>query len=335
MPREGPLFRGEPRNNPLEKTVRQKRGPLLFSRWGVFAFVVCVACGAKPPSPSLAARVNGESITLGQWAEERRFLGDPNADGTEALDVLTDQALLGQEGQRLGLQFSAADGANALAAALQGVDPDVLESSLKDLGLTRDQWQARVMRGAKADAAVEWALRGQLQTNGQEVQDRYWEHLLLYRLPPRRILRQIFTHTRSSAESALRELDMGEPFASVATTQGQGPEAANAGLLGPQSRAQLPKALAKGAWALKPGTYSPIVASHWGYHIFYLEGLLPGDPGGFTEAAPAARAALVLDKEQSAYRSLLARLRQSAVIEHFTVLEPPKVAPIHPEKGMS
>jgi parvulin-like peptidyl-prolyl isomerase len=303
----------------------------------VAASLAALALAACAPvkAPPLAARVNGEPITLAQWGEERSFLGGADPDGTEALDDLIDQTLILQEGRRLGFTFADADRAAAVAAAMRGVDPVLLDASLKDLGLTRGQWEARVGRSAEVDAVIDLAVRRGLQVSGQEVQDRYWEHLLAYRKRPRRVLRQIYTRTRPAAESAMRELEMGEPFASVAATQGQGPEADQGGLLGPLTRDQIPKALSKAAWALKPGTYSPIVASHWGYHILYFDSLLPEDPGGPDEAAPAARATLLLDKEQAAYREWLARLREAAVIEPLNVLGPLKPEPLTQEKGMS
>jgi parvulin-like peptidyl-prolyl isomerase len=281
------------------------------------------------------ARVNGEPITVARWDEERRFLGDPASDGAEALDGLIDQALIIQEGRRIGVGFSDADRAQALAQAMDGVDPDVLDMALKDLGLTRRQWMDRVAESAEADAVVDAAVLDQLQVSGQEVQDRYWEHLLAYRKAPRRVLRQIYTRTRPAAEDAMRELELGEPFTAVAAAQGQGPEAAQEGLLGAEARDQLPRALADAAWALKPGTYSPIVASHWGYHILYLESLLPEDAGSLDEAAPAARTALLLDMEQASYRTWLARLREAAVIEHLSVPEAPGPSLVQREKGMS
>ncbi|HTB22348.1 MAG TPA: peptidyl-prolyl cis-trans isomerase [bacterium] len=310
-------------------------GGLRSGLWAILLACGLAACAPPKQGPPLAARVNGEPITVAQWNQECRFLGDLDPDGTEALDGLIDQVLILQEGRRLGLTFGDADRAKALAEGMDGVDPALLDSSLKVRGLTREEWQDRVVREAEADAAVELAMRGRLQVSDQEVQDGYWEHLLLYRRSPRRVLRQIFTRTRPAAEGAMRELEMGDPFSEVAAAQGQGPEAAQGGLLGPVSRDELPKALIKAAWALKPGTYSPIVASHWGYHILYLESLVPGDPGSLEEAAPAARAALLLDKEQVSYRAWLARLREAAVIERTTVLEPLKPAPVPTEKGMS
>jgi peptidyl-prolyl cis-trans isomerase C len=300
---------------------------LMLSLWALSG------CSARP-AVALAARVNGEPITVDQWQEEQRFLGGPAADGAEALNGLIDQALTLQEGRRLGLRFDDADRAKALALAMDGVDAEVLDASLKDLGLTQAQWRDRVVRCAEAAAVVDAAVAGKLQASDQEVRDRYWEHLLLYRKSSRRVLRQIFTRTRPAAEGAMRELEMGEPFAGVASEEGQGPEAASAGLLGALTRDQLPKSLSRAAWALKPGTYSPIVASHWGYHILYLESLLPSDAGTLEEAAPAARADLLLDKEQASYRAWLARLREAAVIEHFAVLEPLKTETVQPEKGM-
>ncbi|MGH7443102.1 MAG: peptidylprolyl isomerase [bacterium] len=281
------------------------------------------ACSTRS-APPLVARVNGEPITVAQWNLERRFTGPQDTDGAQALDDLVDSALILQQGRRLGLRFGSAERDRALAEAMAGSDPEVLKQSLQGLGLSLIQWQDRVVRAAKVDAAISLALDPGLKASRQEILDRYWDHLLQYRSPARRVLRQIYTHRRSAAESALNALELGEPFAKVAAAQGQGPEAAQGGLLGAIARNELPKALARVAWKLKPGTYSPIVASHWGYHIFYNEGSVPADSGSPEEAAPRARADLLLAKEQLAYRNWLAHLRETAVIKLESAAKAPE-----------
>lgn len=273
-------------------------------------------CGAAPGSPALV-RVNGEGITQAQLDEECAFLGAAAPDRYDVLETLVDQALVLQEGRRAGAGLSKEQAEAALALALAGTDQKLLEDGLRARGLSLEAWRSRLRRSFDADEAVRLLVRRDLDVSRQEVQDRYWERITSYRSPERRILRQIFTKTRSAAESAMRELELGEAFSEVAQRRGQGPEAANGGLLGPMSQSQLPKALAKASQALKPGDYGPIVASHWGYHILYLEQKVPAESDSLDQAAPKARAELLRDKEQMVYQAWLARLRERAVIERL------------------
>jgi parvulin-like peptidyl-prolyl isomerase len=301
------------------------------------ATALFLASCSNPPAARLAARVNGEPITMEQWHLEQRFLEAMHQDASQALDGLIDQALILQEGARLGLRFNGDDRAAAESRAMQGVDPDLLATGLQANGLTRAQWTERLVRAYEADEVVRLAVRNNLEISRQEVQDHYWENITQYRRPERRVLRQIYTRTRSRAESAMRELELGEPFAGVAASQGQGPEAASQGLLGTLARSQLPQSLAKAAWALKAGTFSPIVASHWGYHILYCESLLPAESDSLDDAAPKARASLLLEKEKVFYQAWLARLREGAEIEHLAEPEAPadKPHPVKTKKGRS
>jgi parvulin-like peptidyl-prolyl isomerase len=308
-----------------------KARPLFLARCAAPGFFMLLAACAAPPNPPVAVRVNGEAITLAQVDEERRFLDFADQDDASALDNLVDQALILQEGRRMGARFAPGDPSAAEALALQGTEVRLLDEALKAKGLTHKQWAARILRAYEADRVVNLAVRANLEVDKQEVQDQYWTHLLMYRRPERRVLRQIFTRARSTAEGAMRALELGEPFAEAAAQLGQGPEASVQGLIGSYSRGQLPRPLSQAAFDLKPGTFSPIVASPWGYHILYYESRLAPESDTLDQAAPKARATLLAAKEQIFYQAWLARLREQAVLERP---QNPAPAPSNP-KGTS
>ncbi|HXC64882.1 MAG TPA: peptidyl-prolyl cis-trans isomerase [bacterium] len=300
-------------------------------RWAGLALALGLA-GCRPAPQELPlVRVNGEAITPSQLREEQAFLGDAAPGQDEALDSLVDQALILQEAKRLGLKLSDDDRKNAEALALAGTDEGLLEASLKAQGLTLAAWRERLDRAALADATVQADVRSHLEVGRQEVQDHYWEHITAYRSPARRVLRQIYTRRRNEAESAERQLDLGEPFSQVAKAQGQGPEAADGGLLGPEAASELPKSLGRAVADLKPGQRSAILASHWGYHILLCESVQPAVSLSLEEAAPRAQATLLRDKERDLYRAWLARLRESAVIERLNPLPAPAPASSRPQ----
>lgn len=93
-------------------------------------------------------------------------------------------------------------------------------------------------------------------------------------------LAQIVTYPRYSDETVFelkeRLLDLrkrvqeGEDFGTLAILYSEAPEAARRGEIGFMMRAQLDKAYADAAWALKPGQVSKIVESSFGYHIIQM-----------------------------------------------------------------
>jgi parvulin-like peptidyl-prolyl isomerase len=271
------------------------------------------ACAPRPAEAPLLS-VNGEPITPSQLKREQAFLGEAGGTAQEVLDALVDQALVLQEGRRLGVRLSADDLRSAEALALAGTDPALFKASLQERGLSYDDWRRRMAQAALAEQAVQVAVRSHLEVGRQEIQDHYWENITAYRSPVKRVLRQLFTRTRGQAEAAERELELGEPFAAVAQARGQGPEAAAGGLLGPVAVANLPKVLAKAAAELKPGGRSRILASHWGYHLLACDALEAAQSLSLEAASPRAHARLLKEKEQDQYRLWLARLREAAVI---------------------
>jgi parvulin-like peptidyl-prolyl isomerase len=193
---------------------------------------------------------------------------------------------------------------------------------LAERGVSLKEWHDRLAEAALADEVVRHAVRSNVDIGRQEIQDYYWEHLPLFRHSDRKVLRQIFTKTRAEGEAALREVQLGEPFPAVAARRGQGPEAAQGGLLGPLSKAQLPKPLADAAQKLKAKQVSPLVRSPWGWHLLYVEALDPAEGDSLDQATPKAQARLLRDKEQLLYQLWLGRLREQAKIEHLAALAP-------------
>jgi parvulin-like peptidyl-prolyl isomerase len=259
--------------------------------------------------------VNGEPISTQDLDLERRLAGPERVDDHALLDGLVDQALILQEGRRLSVTLSPEVLRNAEGSARDALDDAALAQSLAERGVTVKEWRGRLAQAALADEVVRRAVRGNVEIGRQEIQDYYWENLPAFRHVDRKVLRQIFTKSRADAEAALREVQLGEPFAVVAARRGQGPEAAQGGLLGPLSKAQLPKALANAAQKLKAKETSPVVRSPWGWHLLYVEALDPAEGDSLDQAAPKAHARLLRDKEQVLFQLWLGRLREQAKIE--------------------
>ena len=291
--------------------------------WGLTALLPLLLSGACAPRDQgpVAAAVNGEPISMQSLALEQRLAG-PGAVQSELLEELIDQALILQEGRRLNVTLSQDALKSDEAMARAGTDDAVLAQSLAERGVSLQDWEQRLAQAALADEVVRQAVRSKLDIGRQEIQDYYWEHVTAFRRSERRVLRQIFTHYHADGEAALEQLHRGTPFAEVAAKMGQGPEAADGGLLGPEGRLQLPKELTKAQLKLKVGQYSPLIHSPWGWHLLYLESVQKEEGDSLDQATPKAHARVLRDKEQMVYQLWLGRLREQAKIERFEIAAP-------------
>ncbi len=254
------------------------------------------------------------------WPWSSAFWPGPAPSKAKLLEELIDQALILQEGRRLNVTLSQDDTCKSdEAMARAGTDDAVLAQSLAERGVSLQDWEQRLAQAALADEVVRQAVRNKLDIGRQEIQDYYWEHVTAFRRSERRVLRQIFTHKHADGEAALEELRHGVAFAEVAAKRGQGPEAADGGLLGPEGApASCPrKSLTKAQLRLKVGQYSPLIHSPWGWHILYLESVEKEQGDTLDQATPKAHARVLRDKEQMVYQLWLGRLREQAKIERF------------------
>lgn len=276
---------------------------------------LALGCSPLPGPQGVLAVVNGEAVTLAQLESERALLGPWAPPDEDLLEDLIDQALILQAGRRAAIRLELQELRQAELNAAGAADLDAVRDVLEAQGLDYQAWSRRVRRAALIDEVVRRQVRRHVEVGPQEVQDHYWENLPRYRRLERRVLRQVFTRSRSEADKAHAELALGEPFDAVARRRGQGPEAAQGGLLGAQALRSLPRPLADAAAKLKPGRHSAPVASPWGWHILKVEAVLPAEAGSLEQAAPLVRARLLGAKEQPAYHAWLARLREQAQIE--------------------
>ncbi|MCA9491555.1 MAG: peptidylprolyl isomerase [Myxococcales bacterium] len=76
---------------------------------------------------------------------------------------------------------------------------------------------------------------------------------------------------RARIEDALRRLDAGEPFATVARELSDDPTAQVGGDLGVVGRGQLVPAVEDAGFALEPGAHSAVVESPYGFHVIWRE----------------------------------------------------------------
>lgn len=110
----------------------------------------------------------------------------------------------------------------------------------------------------------------------EAVRRHFLEHAAEYRRPERVRLRQILFESREQAEAAVAEIEAGAEFGEVVAERF--PEVGErAGFLGELSREDLPKELVEPVFATPPGSVTGVLANQPGFHVFFVEDLLPAE----------------------------------------------------------
>ncbi len=116
---------------------------------------------------------------------------------------------------------------------------------------------------------------------------------------------------------ALEKLHQGRSFESLAREYSEDQAGPEGGSLGYFKRGNLPDALDRAAFALKPGQVSDIVEGEDGYHLLKVYEIKGGRLEPFDKVRDDARQRLLSKKRADALNAILSRLKGPAQIERF------------------
>jgi peptidyl-prolyl cis-trans isomerase C len=214
------------------------------------------------PSPTpipLAARVNGEAISLADFqAELARYKAARQAAGLEVeaeagkivLDDLIDQLLLAQGAKEAGFVMDEAALQARLAELIAEVGGEqALNQWLAKNGYTSESFRTALQRSV----AAAW-MRDQIAASVPEIAEQVHA-------------RQILHYNSELANQTLAQLQAGKDFATLAADA----DPLTAGDLDwfPRGYLSEPK-LEEAAFALQPEQYSEVIQTRFGYHIIQV-----------------------------------------------------------------
>lgn len=126
------------------------------------------------------------------------------------------------------------------------------------------------------------------------LREAYQERQADFTRPERRSFRQLVFSDEAAARRAREALARGEPFAAVASANGQA--GAAQATIGPVTREQLPADLAAVIFQITPGTTGDAVHSSLGWHVIEVTAAEPGSVLSFDEAKDKLAADLKREK---------------------------------------
>ncbi len=262
-------------------------------------------------SVSPPAAVNGTPIT---WDAMHTALVE-GAGGVVLEEIVLDR-LLSEEARRLGVRVERVDmerEERALLDSLAGVGSSGSETALlerlrRQRGLGPERYQALLRRTAIMRAIVAPDVNITQQTLDLAHDVRFGE---------KRRARIITSPTLVEAETALRAIRRGEPFAEAAVRLSTDASAARGGLIEPMSLADpsYPASVREAARDLQVGEVSPAVAIEGGYALLKLEEIIPArtPAGGESMLLEDARA----EQERVLMTALARRLLNEASVSIF------------------
>ncbi len=290
---------------------------------------------AEPGPGAVVATVAGERITLEEYQvnlqaayRQRFFHGKVPEEQEEAfrrevLDALIERILLRKEAGRRGLEPDAA----WVETQLKQIEGRY--RNLPRWTAQRDTLVAGLRRQLEEQSLIERlrvAVESQVRLDDAAVLQYYREHPDIFTTPRRERVSTILLRVepwapestwRAAADEArrlLEKLRKGADFAELARLHSGDESAARGGDLGYVHAGMLSAEAQAVVDGLAPGEVSEPVRLLRGYALFRLEGRTPPRLNEFARVETRARALLLRERKQQAWREIVAGLRENTPI---------------------
>jgi len=301
--------------------------------------------GEKDSSKNKVAVVNGSVITQGQLdnlmhivKKQLSSMGKPVTGSQlseikkKTLERLINHELLYQESKKKGIKVDEA----ALDEKFKKQFSD--ESKIKDILSRMNMTEAELKSQFKRDIIIRKFIDKEIiqkvTVSDKEVKGYYDDNPNFFKQPEQvqasHILIKVDSRAdksqkaeaRKTLEKIQQKLKKGEDFSTLAKEYSQCPSSAKGGDLGYFRRGQMVKPFEDTAFSLKQGEVSDIVRTRFGYHLIKVISKKPERTIPYNEVKDKIKQRLKGKKFQEELRLYIAKLRERAKVEKFSVENP-------------
>lgn len=139
----------------------------------------------------------------------------------------------------------------------------------------------------------------------------YNTHQSTYGTPEKRNLLIILTKNEAEAKKAKQEIESGKSFASVAKKDSIDPTSKNnGGQLNGVTKGEEEQALSNAVFSAKAGVLSGPVKTPFGFYIFEVKKIIPGNASSFTKVRSQVEQQLTTEREQKALSEFVKEFRK-------------------------
>ena len=248
----------------------------------------------------------------------------------EVLDNLIRREAGVQEGRRQGIEVSASDVDQRLAA-LRRRAPSASDytDALRKSGISDLELRRQTEKDIVVKRLIESNVSVALEVAPEDVRYFYDSNPQYFTEPERVHLRHIFLSAPEDADAAARQLQreqmetilhrlqFGEAFAALAMEFSDDTSAPQGGDIGFLARKELPEPIADAAFGLQPGEFSETIATDMGYHLVLLIDRQPELLTPFEDLREAIYRDLLRRKTEMAAKVYLDGLVRDAAVTSF------------------
>lgn len=282
--------------------------------------------GPQVPAKKLVAIVNGNPISLEEFQDKyRRFTLRFNlAEGAEPeaaeelkmsfLNKLIETELLIQEAEFRNLTVTEEELDREIAQLMEDYPKDNLNEALEQIGIQLEQWKEDRKEKLLIDKLIQQEIDTIIHVSDQEILDYYAKNKEMFKRPQMVKARQIVVATEGEANSIRSRLLKGEDFAELARRFSLSPDAEQGGDLGTFAKGQMPEEFDNVVFQYRVGSFSRVVQSPYGFHIFLVEKRMPPRTLPIDEVRDEIRTSIFQSRQEAFFQEWLNSLKNQAQI---------------------
>ena len=287
--------------------------------------------------PEVVARVNGESVTKGDFetfiaqmemnARSRVPAERRNEIYRNALDRLVDLKLLTQEAKSRGVKGDEQE----VASQIEGIrgrfpSEEEFKKALAAQNITPEKLREDLLTQTGVNKMMEAETSAAPPVTDADVKDFYDKNPEEFKTKEQvRASHILFKtegedeaakkKTRATAEAVLKQAKGGKDFAALAKEHSTDGSASQGGDLGFFGKEQMVPEFSNAAFALQPGQISELVESQFGFHIIKVTERKAPEPVVLDTVAPQVKQYLTQQRQQERAQAFIKQLRTKAKIE--------------------
>ncbi len=289
----------------------------------------------------IAASVNGKVIKRAELEREilnltHRYSTQmqdstiPDDLESKALDNLITKELLYEASQKAQIKVEDSEVDKNLQQEISKFpNKEAFDSVLKRENITEDELKSAIRYGIAIQTYVEDMYVSKTSVLDEELKTYYDSNPALFKHPEMVKASHILIKLDPQADEAqkiearkkiddiAKKLTAGEDFAELAKNYSECPSSANGGDLGSFRRGQMVQAFEDAAFSMNPGEISPVVETHFGFHIIKVSEKQPEGTFPFEEVKPQIQQVLTREKVQKLLEKDIENLKSKADIETF------------------
>jgi foldase protein PrsA len=144
-----------------------------------------------------------------------------------------------------------------------------------------------------------------------EIEKYYKEHISQFGTPEKRNVDVILTKTEEQAKKAKKEIESGKSFATLAKTVSIDPVSkSTGGTLTGVVKGQEQPALDTAIFSAKPNTLGGPIKTPFGYYIYEVKSISPGNQQSLAQAKQSVKSQLVVTNQQAALSKFVASFKK-------------------------